>query len=428
MNQLGHPTVSVETNADMLHSAQRRANNRVLSADLAAWIVALSLVGYPMLGTLVAFTALPSLAASIPVRASIIIFSLMLMLRSKVVVTKHLRFQVIILFWSLYFVRLVWDMFVARIPVAGDFMFNFIFFSIVPAVALMHAREINERRLTDLLFVYGSVTCVLATLAYFTDLAISRSFTEEAEGRLVLDTVNPITYGHVGVTTLLAALSKSRRCTSAMDWVSVAAASALGLLAIQLSGSRGPLMSLLICILALACFNKAYRWMLLPFFALILLFFAGAFDESGNLLASRLTSSVQSDNSEVRIIMQAGAIQQFLDSPVFGSAIVERQFQDYPHNLFVESAMAMGVIGLVLIIGISIFLLRGVAQKIKGWSLLLALIALQYFSAAQFSGSISASSPFWVLVALVAPGRKTQAQRKSSVGRSMVRSQDLDLA
>lgn len=393
--------------------SRSRPAKLVRLADLSTWIVVLLLIGYPLLGTLVAFTSLPSLVASVPVRALILIFSLLLIFKSKRPVLKHFGFQVIFLFWLLYFLRLLWDMFMVGIPVAGDFMFNFILFSIVPAFALMHVHEINEQHLTSRLLTLGSIACVLAMLAAYTNLAEARSFTDQAEGRLFLDTVNPITYGHVGVTTIIAALAKSQHCTKLTEWMTVAVAGTLGILAIQLSGSRGPLVSLLICIVALAFIKKSFRWMLLPLVGVVIMFFSGAFVESDNLLASRLSSSVQSDNSEVRIVMQAGAIQQFLDNPILGSAILEQQFQDYPHNLFVESAMALGICGLLLIVAITSIMLRGVTRHFQLGTLLIPLLALQYLSAAQFSGSIAASSSMWALLSLVAVNQKNRTQRKS---------------
>jgi hypothetical protein len=388
--------------ADMqVKRSQKVAGNSMQTSDMAVWIIVLILLAYPLFGTLVAFTSLPSSVASWPVRGLVLVFSLLIILKSKNSALRNFNFKIIGFFWLLYFIRLLWDLAIVQIPLAGDFMFSFIFFTIVPAVALMHVRTIDEHKLSALLLYSGSLICVLAIIATYTNAAASRSFTEDAEGRLFLDTVNPITYGHVGVTTIIAALARIRYCIKKSDWIIVVGALLLGAFAIQLSGSRGPLVTLLICIFTLAIFNKPFRWLLFPMLGVVILFFTGAFAESENILTSRIANTLQRDNTEVRVLMQAGAIQQFLDSPFFGSAIIEFEFQDYPHNIIIESAMALGVVGFLLISYITFISLRGILRNLKIGTLLIPLICLQYIISAQFSGNIAASSSMWLFLVII---------------------------
>jgi hypothetical protein len=381
--------------------SQKVAVNSMQTSGMAIWIIVLILLAYPLLGTLIAFTSLPSSVASWPVRGLVLVFSLLIILKSKNSAVRNFNFKIIGFFWLLYFIRLLWDLAIVQIPLAGDFMFSFIFFTIVPAVALMHVRTIDEHKLSALLLYFGSLICVLAIIATYTNAAASRSFTEDAEGRLFLDTVNPITYGHVGVTTIIAALARIRYCIKKSDWIIVVGALLLGAFTIQLSGSRGPLVTLLLCIFALSIFNKPFRWLLFPVLGVVILFFAGTFAESENILTSRIASTLQRDNTEVRVVMQAGAIQQFLDSPFFGSAIIEFEFQDYPHNIIIESAMALGVVGFLLIGYITFVSLRGISRNFKIGHILLPGLSLQYIVASQFSGSIALSNSMWLFTIIM---------------------------
>lgn len=371
------------------------------TSDMAVWIVVLVLLAYPLFGTLVAFTSLPSSVASWPIRGLVLIFSLLIILKSKNSPLGNFNFNIIAIFWLLYFIRLLWDLAIVQIPLASDFMFSFVFFTLVPAVAMMHIRALDEKKLTALLLNIGSFICILAVIATYTSAAASRSFTAEAEGRLFLDTVNPITYGHVGVTTIIAALAKLRCCSKRSDWIITVLALILGAFTIQLSGSRGPLVTLFICIFALAIFNKSFRWLLFPVLGVVILFFAGAFAESENILTSRIASTLQRDNTEVRVVMQAGAIQQFLDNPFFGSAIIEFEFQDYPHNIIIESAMALGIVGLLLIAYITFVSFRGIYKNLKMGALLFPMLSLQYIMAVQFSGHIAASNSMWLFTIIM---------------------------
>lgn len=387
-------------------------------ADKAAWIIALSLLAYPLLGTLVAFTSLPSLVASAPVRALVLLLALSLILRTRSSVWLSTGASLLFAFWAIYLTRLLWDWWIVGIPVASDFTLNFVVFCIPTAMAFMHAPAIDERKLSRILLVLGVVACLLAIVANSTDLASARSFTEDAEGRLFLDTVNPITFGHVGVTTILATLGMSRYCTRKIEWLGLAAAAALGCVAIQLGGSRGPLVALLICITLAALFLKGYRWLLLPLIAGSLLMTGESSLDSQSLLGSRVTSSVQSDSPEIRVLMAAGAIEQFLESPLVGSAIIERQFEDYPHNPFLEAAMAVGIVGLLLLVIINLRALRHILGSLRRGTLLVPLLAVQAVVAAQVSGSLSASASLWLFLALYAGAEGRRRRRLPTQHRS----------
>ena len=398
----------------------RRKRSDALSggADEAIWIIALSLLAYPLLGTLIAFTSLPSLVASLPVRAIVLLLSISLIAKTKSAVWTTPNVSLFFAFWLLYFLRLLWDMFIAGIPAAGDYMFTFVAFCIPPALALMHRPAVNEEKLTKLLVSLGAVTCILAILAANTDLAGERSFVEETEGRLFLDTVNPITFGHVGVITLLAALSLTRYCSRAVEWIFATAAAALGIVTIQIASSRGPLFALSVCILAAALFNKRYRWLLLFLVAGSLIVVTGWSDESQNLLASRVALITQSEGPDVRTLMMAGAFQQFLDSPLVGSAVIELQFEDYPHNPFLEAAMATGIGGLLIFLVIFFNALNQIFKTLRSGSLLLPLLAIQALIAAQVSGSLPASTSLWIMLAMFAgtARRKKRPLPNASVG------------
>ncbi len=389
-------------------SANREAATTTLSSlawlrrdDAAILIVVLVLAGYPLLGTLIAMTLLPSLVASVPVRAMVIMLSLMLLLSMNRRRWRQPGNLLILTFWLVYVARLLWDMLFAQIPIANIYLFNFVFFCIVPATALMHAPAFDERRLVRLLLPACMLTCVFALIAGNTDLTGVRSYTDDNEGRLFLETVNPITFGQIGVTTVLMALCWSRSCRRWSDWLAVAAAVLLGVSTISIAASRGPLVSLSICLLVLALFYRPFRWMLMPIAVLVFFLVSSDFSDSSNLLLSRIDFTKQSDHSEERMLIQASAINQFHGSPLFGSAIVEPLSGNYPHNLFIEVAMATGVVGLALIAWIVVTLLRKCTHRIRVSLLPLALLMIQHLVDSQFSGNLSASAPLWILLTLV---------------------------
>ena len=209
-----------------------------------------------------------------------------------------------------------------------------------------------------------------------------------------------------------------------IEWAGVVAAAALGFTLIQISGSRGPLVALVVCIITVALLDKRYRYLLLPLIAGGLLLFGGSTEDSQSVLASRVTESTQNDNPEVRILMIAGAFGQFIDSPLIGSSIIEQQFEDYPHNPFIEAAMALGIGGLLFLGTINVKAIKRIVRELRHGSLLVPLLAVQALVGAQVSGAISASASMWMFLALYAGAvEKTSGRKRMAHTNATQRSQ-----
>ena len=106
----------------------------------------------------------------------------------------------------------------------------------------------------------------------------------------------------------------------------------------------------------------------------------------------------------------AGALGQFSERPLFGDALLERSTFDYPHNIFVESLMSVGIVGTTGLlavtgaaVGASVQLLR---RSHEGqWIGMLCLI--QIF-AATTSGALYLSDSFWALSAAAIAARSNK--------------------
>ncbi len=384
---------------------EQRTNRRM------TWLVALSLVGYPLLGTLVALTSLPSLVAAVPVRLAVIFLSLSLLLTVRL--TEPLLFSIrripmtpvrvaLMLFWLIYICRLIWDWQVVQMPEADSALLYLSVVGLPPALALVGVapRYWDANAFAKVAFFAGAATCAVAVAATLLGLAGERSLMEET-GRLAFDTVNSITYGHVAVTTLLAGLvgwsdGASRR-PAVLVVVVVGAVAAL--VCLQLAASKGPILALAVCILALGVFNARFRWVLFAMLPVAAVFLFLAYD--GNL--GQRFASVEEDPSTInRWALLTNAIAQFLEHPILGNAFVETEMQTYPHNPLVEAAMATGVLGLSLYA----FILFNAGLRLLGLFMskgrtLFALVALQYLVGEHFSGSLYASGGLWLSIAMV---------------------------
>ena len=119
-------------------------------------------------------------------------------------------------------------------------------------------------------------------------------------------------------------------------------------------------------------------------------------------------------------ILASDAWGQFLENPIFGSAVVEMNSRTYPHNMVVESFMAIGLIGgllfstiLLVSIGFSLKLILQRSQS--SW---LAMLFIQTAIGCQFSGSLSFDPFFWAMLGVTASIMgSTSETRKAATAR-----------
>ena len=390
---------------------QNDSSHELRTNRLVTWLVALSLMGYPLLGTLVALTSFSSLVASVPVRLAVIFLSLSLLVSVRgnlplLAAGRCIRWTpvrpALLLFWFVYVCRLTWDWQVAQMPEAGPALLFLSVVGLLPALALLGVapRYWNANAFAKIAFFAGAVTCTVAVAATLLGLAGERSLIEQT-GRLAFDTVNPITYGHVAVTTLLAGLvgwsDGARRRPIVL--ASVVAGAVAALVSLHLAASKGPVVALMVCILALGMFKPRFRWLLLAMLPVSagFLFFVG----DGNL-GQRFTSIEEDLSTIERRTLLLNAIDQFVDHPLLGNAFVEAETQTYPHNQLVEAAMATGVFGLCLY-GFVLFnsALRLLRLFMSKGRTLFALVALQYLVGEHLSGSLYSSGGLWICIAMI---------------------------
>jgi hypothetical protein len=74
---------------------------------------------------------------------------------------------------------------------------------------------------------------------------------------------------------------------------------------------------------------------------------------------------------------------------------VDTEYFSYPHNLFLEALMAMGVIGTLALLAILLRSALRATDLLRQGELFIPLVLLQYFIAAQFSGAIWGWSAMW---------------------------------
>jgi O-antigen ligase len=379
-----------------------------------AWILALSVVGYPLVGMFGVIFGLDATLSSIPFRLFVIVMSLGVIYRATLQRTRFNPDTLIIGFFAIYLFRLGWDVVIAGIDGATTAMVFFLATVLIPGIALMiiaHAR--NERSLAQTMFLVGSAVSVLAVVLMLLGFGGSRSMTEET-GRLSFDTVNPILFGHAGATTIIAALAAWQQSRPTERSILLVGAG-FGAACLLLAASRGPLLSLIVALTVYAYVRRKWGWVVLAALAGAS-FLPSLLSSDSFELAARFSNIEEDDSALERLAVQANALQQFLDNPLFGNAFVEPVLGEYPHNLVLESGMALGVPGLLLFLVICIRgWLRAIAELRSGL-VLIPLLFFQYLVAAQLSGALWGASAFWMSTILLM-GYRAEVPSRRRAGR-----------
>ena len=182
----------------------------------------------------------------------------------------------------------------------------------------------------------------------------------------------------------------------------------LGLINIFIAGSRGPLVQLVSFYLIYFFIN--FRNIKFSYFLLLLPFLYYLYDYivKYEFLFTALFDSVfnsgfgnnASDNIRSELI--SSAWNQFLNNPFFGDSLETNYLGTYPHNIFIESLMSIGLIGGVFIIIIYYQGLKScfICLKRNDFNWLSAILIIQFISCLT-SGSIISSVLLWPLLVLI---------------------------
>jgi O-antigen ligase len=392
-------------------------NESEISQSQISWLFALTLVGYPLAGMLSAATGLSNQLVSFPFRIVIVLLSILLMVTALTSGRRVFLDGMMLGFWLLYLLRLAWDVLVTGIAGAEQATLFFLLTAVIPCSAILLARSAwNEQQAAKIVFGLGSVVCILGVMMQFLGIGASTSLTEQT-GRLSFESVNPITFGHAGATTIIAALAYSREKKTAVMRVWLMFGTGFGTLCLVLAASRGPLLALIVALFMFALIRRKWGWLLIA--ALVALAVFPSLISGGNVIEiyTRFTNISEDESALERLLIQAGAIQQFLDSPWVGSAFAELTSGEYPHNLVLESAMALGVPGLALFLAICLKAFLQSVSAITRGNILTPLLFVQYFIGIQLSGSLWGAAPFWACIALIAAIVDTEKKNTQNADR-----------
>ena len=360
------------------------------------WLLVVTLIGYPIAGLLSSAFDWNSTTTSIPFRAGVLLLSAWVIFRASATPRNNKSLRWLLWFWLLYLIRLIWDWAAIGVPGSLETFVYFVITTLVPCIALTYwPQNMQTHRVASKLVWIGASICAAAVLMDSLQIGVERSLTERT-GRLSFEAVNPITLGHVAVTTLIAILCMVHRRLDPVSRIGLTFASVAAGTCLVLAASRGPIVAIAAAAIAFVAATGRWSWLLV----LTLLLLPKYLDQDNELLA-RFLSIDEDESALARLLLQSNAIAQFLNNPLLGSAYIELEFLEYPHNLFIETAMALGVVGLALLLPFLFKTVRCAFREARQGRFLLPLLFVQYFVSAQLSGSIYGNAALWSAVVLL---------------------------
>lgn len=253
----------------------------------------------------------------------------------------------------------------------------------------------------------------LLCLLFLVGMALNMDELQASRGinnRLTLEKINPIAMANTAfefiIFYVLVFMRSRRYLIEAGVLVPV-----LLLIALY-SGSRAALASGAISVIIYVLLLKGTRriWMMvaITLAALVIGSILGA--EHFTVMIDRfylMFAGNSSDGStKSHLLSWGGAFQQFLDDPITGKYIIEQYTGYYPHNIYLESLMAVGLLGSIpffIHIALATRAAIGIIRT-PGFGIAPVFVALFFFreSIARVSGGAIWSAPeYWACSALV---------------------------
>lgn len=364
-------------------------------------------MGYPLVAAVSQLLGVENRPISVAMRAVLLLFCFILMIRfppSRILRSTGPFWFAWWCFWGLYLLRLALDAFLnpeaLKLPVSEYAIFA-IGVCLVPGISAVLGNvkagvDFSLKRLIWLM----AVGIILNLFLIFS--AQSGADIDPGALRAETEVLNPIALGHLGISALLLAHWKVNDSQPSMLlFCLLAVAVAVAILAVVSSGSRGPVLAYLGALALYAFVLPTHFFSRTTLFgvAVFLVFVAFNVDMLvSTFLFERLSGQLFEDDARTKLL--GDALDLIKTHPILGAGI--EPLETYPHNLIVESFVAVGAgAGLLLCFMIGFAIRRTVAvarvDKSRFW---ICLLFLQYLAGAMLSGAIYFSNIFWVLMAL----------------------------
>lgn len=350
---------------------------------------------------------------TVPFRALSLVLSIMtILINLNRFIKPSISSIFLLLFYFLYILKMAFTVFFyPEVFNVGTDLFMYFFSSIcfvfIPSISVV----ISLKFITfDQVLIYSFFLTLITLLLFILkmDNVFSGAITDRLNGNIAIGT---ITLGNIGVTLFCLAIHvfSINRLFRTLSVFAIV----LSIFTVIISGSRGPILALFICIITAILFiniKKRFSF-IFPLFILglfvilspYIITLIGLFSSAS---AGRILLTLIDGDSGGRDGYFPVAINQFLKSPVLGGSFVLDDGVgkgDYPHNFFLEGLMTFGIFGGVILLifsylGFNISLKLLNTNNKNKW---MAFLFFQFFLYSCFSGALWSSIHFVVILSIL---------------------------
>lgn len=391
-------------------------NQRQFSVSI---MYALLFVGYPLVAVISQFTGMSNRVLSICMR--VFFASLCVVFLIRIFAGKN-RLNDNLIYWSClsfiliaYGLRFYFDVWIWQITSIDPYVMTGVLIAstLLPALAFSTSNLAMPNRQT-LRRLYFILAFTGGSLFLFANLGSTGS--SVVSGRVSLETFNPIGISFIGAKLAILSVfifaTKTRK--SLAESAYTVGFALLGIALVLLGGSRGPMFafSLALFILYISIRLPSRKllisgYLVIGLFVSILLgqllqdaFQISAFERFLNVFNFDSTAS---QSTEARIFLYRSSWQVFMDSPFFGSSIVEPITKYYPHNIFLELLMSTGILGGIVFLTIIVLTIRSslIIHRYSYSMFWLVLLYVQECVLAMTSSAVWGAGSFWASTAAI---------------------------
>ncbi|MCU7570983.1 O-antigen ligase family protein [Riemerella anatipestifer] len=314
-------------------------------------------------------------------------------------------FYFIMFFFLLYLVRIAYDLFIVEIVYIKenyDYLATYLGAVVIPAISMCFIPRYKVDFKKVLMYVYVSFYLFALMNVAFTDfIGIEKRMSGITE-------LWPIGFAQAGVSLSILSLFVYNDSSKYIQYI-VALGFYFGLAIVFMSATKAAFIFLFFLIL-LYCYKYGIPSLFrdLWFVSLTFLGLFGLFFTRTTYLFTRLFQSIQvlDESTKERLLILSEAWKKFKTNLWLGDSFLiktEALKSTYPHNLFLEAFMAMGLLGGGMFLLINVFAInsvRNISDEKSSFSWLIFMF-LQYFFQAFFSWSLYSSVFYWILLMTV---------------------------
>jgi O-Antigen ligase len=424
------------------------------NGNLSLWLVLFLSVGYPIQASIPILLHVSSTPINASFRAVYALSALILIISAlpkKKIISRGSTW--LLLFWLFYIVRFVVDISIRGIKFGEKdtfFMYSMVFgSSFLPMVAVIfNSKYIVIDNLYKKLYRMVLLSNLLITfLIYYQNGGLSLALFSSRIDIIGLSSdehvINSIAIGLYGNTLFILSVYSLMfiEHKNFIQKMFVVFFSLIGLFNVIVSASRGPFLSMFVLLIFVFYFKYRtsstrikkigliYKVIMALVVGGFLVISAGFLNNSLDKFTlfnrfSDFNNNLESGVKETRNYEYASALNQFYESPIVGDQIVTKYDSFYPHNIYLEVLMSLGVIGGVILLGIHYEIVKriGYIFKNKNYTFFMILIVLLIILLSSMtSGGIALNPEFWLILALFFSIRYKNMIKSNSKRISLVR-------